>query len=48
MNLPVTVHVASGDALTVNGILTEEGVLGVTLTGPAEYVFEGIIDYEKR
>lgn len=46
VELPVAVHVASGDTLIVNGILTPEGALGVTLTGPAEYVFEGTIDYE--
>lgn len=45
VELPVTVHTASGDVLVVNGILTEEGALGVTLTGPTEYVFEGIIEY---
>lgn len=45
VELPVTVHVASGDVLVVNGILTEEGALGVTLTGPIKHVFEGIIQY---
>ncbi|NOU36764.1 MAG: diaminopimelate epimerase [Kiritimatiellaceae bacterium] len=43
--LPVRVHVASGDVLVVDGLLTDDGAVGVTLTGPAEYVFEGSVEY---
>jgi diaminopimelate epimerase len=45
VELPVKVHVASGDVLTVDGSLTPLGVRGLTLTGPAEHVFEGTIEY---
>jgi len=45
VTLPVDVHTLSGDVLVVNGELTEEGARGVTLTGPAEHVFEGTIEY---
>jgi diaminopimelate epimerase len=45
VKLPVQVHTASGVALTVGGKLTETGATQVTLTGPAEHVFEGIIEY---
>ena len=47
VTLPVQVHVASGDVLVVDGTLTEQGACEVTLTGPTEHVFEGIIDYIK-
>jgi diaminopimelate epimerase len=43
--LPVRVHTRSGARLMVDGDLTEETVCNVTLTGPAEYVFEGTIEY---
>jgi len=45
VSLPVNVHTLSGDVLVVDGELTEEGAGGVTLTGPAEHVFEGTIEY---
>jgi len=45
--LPVQVHTASGVVLTVGGRLTETGATQVTLTGPAEHVFEGTIEYGK-
>ena len=45
VKFPVKVHVASGDILVVDGKLTADGVRLVTLTGPAEHVFEGIIEY---
>jgi len=43
--LPVDVHTRSGDVLAVDAELTEESARGVTLTGPAEHVFEGKIRY---
>jgi len=43
--LPVSIHVAGGDVLTVDGRLTADGADGVTLTGPAEHVFQGTIEY---
>jgi diaminopimelate epimerase len=48
VSLPVDVHVASGDVLTVDGQLTAEGARRVTLTGPTEHVFEGIIEYRRN
>lgn len=45
VTLPVKVCALSGDMMVVDGELTEEGVRGVTLTGPAEHVFEGTIEY---
>lgn len=45
VKLPVNVHVASGDVLQVNGELTDDGARNVTLTGPSEHVFEGLINY---
>jgi diaminopimelate epimerase len=45
VKLPVKIHVVSGDVLVVDGKLTENGAGGVTLTGPAEHVFEGTIEY---
>ncbi len=45
VSLPVNVNTLSGDVLVVDGELTEESARGVTLTGPAEYVFEGTIEY---
>jgi diaminopimelate epimerase len=45
VNLPVKVHTASGDVLTVDGKLTDDGACDVTLTGPAEHVFEGTVEY---
>lgn len=46
VTLPVDVHTASGDVLTVNGRLTEGGAGDVTLTGPVEHVFKGEIEYD--
>jgi len=46
VTLPVNIHVASGDVLTVDAELTEEGAECVTLAGPTEHVFEGCIDYK--
>jgi diaminopimelate epimerase len=43
---PVTVIPASGDSLTVNFTLTEDGADDVTLEGPAVYVFQGSLKYE--
>jgi len=45
VNLPVNVHVASGDVLAVDGELTGDGARNVTLTGPTAHVFEGTIEY---
>ncbi len=45
VSLPVNVNTLSGDVLVVDGELTEESARGVTLTGPAEHVFEGTIEY---
>lgn len=45
VNLPVKIHVASGDVLTVDGELSSDGARNVTLTGPTEHVFKGEIDY---
>jgi len=46
--LPVRVHTASGVVLTVGGRLAEKGATQVTLTGPAEHVFEGTVEYAAR
>jgi len=46
VNLPVNVHTLSGDVLVVDGELTEESARNVTLTGSAEHVFEGMIEYK--
>ncbi len=43
--LPVLVHTRSNVLLTVDGELTEDGVENVTLTGPAEHVFTGTVEY---
>jgi diaminopimelate epimerase len=48
VTLPVRVHTRSGDVLVVDGELTEEGAGCVTLTGPAEHVFEGTIEYKEK
>ena len=40
---PVRVHAASGDVLTVDGRLTDEGADAVTLRGPAVHVYRGVI-----
>ncbi len=45
VNAPVTVIPASGDRLTVDFTLTDAGAADVTLTGPAEYVFQGTLNY---
>jgi len=42
--LPVKVRAASGDILVVDGELTDGRAINVTLTGPAEHVFEGTFD----
>lgn len=46
--LPVSVYTAGGDVLIVDGELTADGARNVTLTGPAEHVFEGTIDYREE
>lgn len=46
VKLPVEVETLSGDILVVNGVLTEEGARDVTLTGPAEHVFKGEVEYD--
>lgn len=48
ITLPVLVRVSGGDALVVDGELTDESARHVTLTGPAEHVFEGVIPYNPR
>ncbi|MCC7300070.1 MAG: diaminopimelate epimerase [Verrucomicrobia bacterium] len=45
VKFPVNVRVASGDTLVVDGMLTDDGARDVTLTGPAEHVFEGTLEY---
>lgn len=45
VKLPVNIHVAGGDVLTVNARLTDDSARDVTLTGPAEHVFEGTVEY---
>jgi diaminopimelate epimerase len=42
---PVTVIPASGDKLAVDFTLSDDGAADVTLTGPAEYVFTGTLEY---
>jgi diaminopimelate epimerase len=42
-SFPVSVQCASGDTLLVDGELTESGVGRVSLTGPAVYVYEGLL-----
>lgn len=46
VTLPVRVHTRSGDVLTIDGQLTDDGAEAVTMTGPAEHVFEGQIEYQ--
>ena len=41
---PVSVHVRGGNDLTVGFARTDDGFRNVTLTGPAEFVFEGTIE----
>ncbi len=45
VSLPAPIRVASGDVLTVNGQLTEDGAREVTLMGPTAHVFHGTITY---
>jgi len=42
---PVEVTPASGDVLEVDFELTKNGATDVTLTGPAEHVFQGTLEY---
>jgi diaminopimelate epimerase len=42
---PVTVRPASGDLITVDFKLSPQGASDVTMKGPAEYVFQGVLDY---
>jgi diaminopimelate epimerase len=42
---PVKISPASGDTLTVNYTLTENGAVNVTLLGPAVHVFQGTLSY---
>jgi len=42
---PVRVRPASGDELEVDFVPTDDGAREVTLCGPAEYVFQGEVDY---
>ena len=42
---PVHVIPSSGDTLEVGFELTKDGATGVTLLGPAEYVFQGTLEY---
>jgi len=46
VTLPVKVYTRSGDLLVVDGELTEGRAACVTLTGPAEHVFKGEVDYD--
>ena len=48
VSLPVNIHTAGGDVLSVNAELTAADTRGVSLTGPAEHVYEGIIQYKER
>lgn len=45
VRLPVTVLPASGDRLEVDGRAEGDSYAAVTLTGPAEYVYEGTLSY---
>lgn len=45
ISLPATVVPASGDTLQVGASVTDGRWTGVTLTGPAEHVFRGELDY---
>jgi diaminopimelate epimerase len=45
---PVKVHSAGGDVLEVNFVMKDNEIQNVTLTGPAEYVFCGHIDYQRQ
>lgn len=45
VSAPVRVTSASGDVLTVDFKLTENGASNVTLLGPAVHVFQGTIEY---
>jgi diaminopimelate epimerase len=42
---PVRITCASGDVLVIDYTLTSDGADQVTLLGPAEHVFQGILDY---
>jgi diaminopimelate epimerase len=42
---PVRVSAASGDVLTVDFRVTDDGADGVTLVGPAVHVFRGTLEY---
>ena len=42
---PVTVLPASGDRITVDFKLSADGASNVTMKGPAEYVFQGVLEY---
>jgi len=48
VKLPVMIYVASGDVLVVDGRQTGSGVNGLTLTGPTEHVFEGMVEYREK
>jgi diaminopimelate epimerase len=45
VSAPVSVTAASGDSLTVDFTLTEDGAESVTLLGPAVHVFQGTLTY---
>lgn len=42
---PVQITAASGDVLTVDYTLTQDGADAVTLLGPAVHVFQGVLEY---
>ncbi|MCZ7592037.1 MAG: diaminopimelate epimerase [Kiritimatiellae bacterium] len=44
---PVQITPASGDVLTVDYQLTDDGATGVTLKGPAVHVFKGVLEYNE-
>jgi len=47
VELPVIVHAASGDVLTVDAELTGAGAKHVMLSGPTAHVYEGEIEYKE-
>lgn len=48
LTAPVAVTCAGGSTLTVDFRLTDGGAENVTLLGPAEYVFEGVLELDEE
>jgi diaminopimelate epimerase len=46
VSAPVDVTAASGHVIEVDFTLTDEGAENVTMLGPAEHVFEGVLTYQ--